>query len=463
MALTLIVLALSLISPATHAHVCNAFGDGTSIGEARSCLDWRPDIVTVPGACTASTAGEVRSCIARGGTVSIAADITVTGCPALISVQGQDGLHINGNGHTILRTAGQRQCSLVDVNRSQDVSITDLTLDDDARVPACVVADNCPRMVHVRDSSAVSFDSVDVANGKGYVIYTSRVQGFAFRNGSLRNSGVLGMYIGHGGTPSTAVVISGSEFTDNSTNALAVLGASRVQITGNTFRRNHNRGQWPVAPQFGTGMTGGGQVYIARASDVLISGNIITDGACTTCRGGVHGIELSEPRSSTSVRNVTISGNTIIDNTGNAVYINAGAQVQGLVMDSDPTPPVTSPTPPATPTPPRMGTITPHPNWVDSIAIDGVCWITSTLDHDIGPVIVATPVGPKTVRQIMMDQGPIPRVAGVTYPAYNDVQCGNGPPNSARDEVLCPGRIDKGRAGCFEIGPRWDLNRLYAN
>lgn len=43
-------------------------------------------------------------------------------------------------------------------------------------------------------------------------------------------------------------------------------------------------------------------------------------------------------------------------------------------------------------------------------------------------------------------------------PVYNDIQCGNGPANDARDESDCPGRVDLGGEGCDEKGPKWDLS-----
>ena len=41
---------------------------------------------------------------------------------------------------------------------------------------------------------------------------------------------------------------------------------------------------------------------------------------------------------------------------------------------------------------------------------------------------------------------------------YNDIQCGNGPPNDAGDETECPGRIEYGAEGCKYIGPLWDFS-----
>lgn len=49
----------------------------------------------------------------------------------------------------------------------------------------------------------------------------------------------------------------------------------------------------------------------------------------------------------------------------------------------------------------------------------------------------------------------------LVHARYNDVQCGNGPPNWDVDEHLCPGRVDLGPGkGCGHIGPKWDLDSL---
>jgi hypothetical protein len=52
--------------------------------------------------------------------------------------------------------------------------------------------------------------------------------------------------------------------------------------------------------------------------------------------------------------------------------------------------------------------------------------------------------------------GPGPGITDDT-PLYNDVQCGNGPPNDAGDEHTCPGRVDIGSEGCGHVGPRWNF------
>ncbi len=100
----------------------------------------------------------------------------------------------------------------------------------------------------------------------------------------------------------------------------------------------------------------------------------------------------------------------------------------------------------------------PRPNWRDSYSVGDKCYCDSTFDHNIGSILVDTPRGRRTVREVCDAIGPGPGRDG--RPVYNDIQCGNGPPNDAGDEDDCPGRVDIGRDGCGHIGPRWDLSVL---
>lgn len=82
----------------------------------------------------------------------------------------------------------------------------------------------------------------------------------------------------------------------------------------------------------------------------------------------------------------------------------------------------------------------------------------TTFDHGIGDVEVDTPQGSMTIRELYdaLEAGP----GSEGQPLYNDIQCGNGPPNTEDDEVDCPGLVEYGRAGCGQIGPMWDLSEL---
>ena len=104
------------------------------------------------------------------------------------------------------------------------------------------------------------------------------------------------------------------------------------------------------------------------------------------------------------------------------------------------------------PTSPR----TPRAGYSDSYSVGDRCYCETNFDHDLGPIRVDTPVGNITVQEACDIIGPGPGSQG--RPVYNDAQCGNGPPNTAIDEVQCPGRVDIGRDGCNQAGPLWNFN-----
>lgn len=99
---------------------------------------------------------------------------------------------------------------------------------------------------------------------------------------------------------------------------------------------------------------------------------------------------------------------------------------------------------------------TPNATWKDSYSIGDQCYCDSTFDHSIGSMIVSTPFGDLSVVEACELIGPGPGAEG--NPLYNDIQCGNGPPNDAGDEDWCPGRIELGKEGCVQVGPTWKFN-----
>ena len=306
------------------------------------------------GDCVVRSIANLNSCVnaaAGFSRINIQNDLACTGsacCPsggALLELNNVSNLSIEGNGHRLLRQDGQRQCSLVDVQNSSRLAINNWKLDDDSRDAACVVNDRCPRMLHIRNSSNITLNGISVSNSKGYAIYVQRVNGFSFDNSELRNSGVLGLYIGHESDSSTNISVRNSTFLDNQTNALALLGvtgssAGTNVVSNNVFRRNHWRGQWPVAARFGTGFTGGGQIYVARATGVTISGNTVADGRCVNCfvrsdgGTGISGIEIAKPGEN-SVSNVRITNNTISNNDSWGIFVNEGSSVNSSVVISN--------------------------------------------------------------------------------------------------------------------------------
>jgi hypothetical protein len=99
-------------------------------------------------------------------------------------------------------------------------------------------------------------------------------------------------------------------------------------------------------------------------------------------------------------------------------------------------------------------------SWADSYSDGDSCYCASTFDHDIGSVVVETPLGNMTILDVCTLLGDGPTGSREGHPLYNDIQCGNGPANSAGDEEDCPGRTEYGQEGCKYIGPKWNFTRF---
>jgi hypothetical protein len=96
-------------------------------------------------------------------------------------------------------------------------------------------------------------------------------------------------------------------------------------------------------------------------------------------------------------------------------------------------------------------------SWADSYSDGDSCYCSSSFDHDIGSVEVDTPLGAMSIRDVCELLGDGPTGSKDGRPLYNDIQCGNGPANSAGDEDDCPGRTEYGQEGCKYIGPKWNF------
>lgn len=101
-------------------------------------------------------------------------------------------------------------------------------------------------------------------------------------------------------------------------------------------------------------------------------------------------------------------------------------------------------------------------SWADSFQANGLCWCDSTFDHDLNDINKVSYVingAKRNIKNICdeLKNHPLVRNYRSGDPIYNDIQCGNGPANTAIDETQCPGRVDLGRNGCSEIGPKWDV------
>ena len=291
--------------------------------------------------CLAGTLAQVRACLASGQNAILTNDIVVSGAdcdgPGVLDVSQVQGNGIHGNGHKILRTSGQELCSLVHGTGSKGF-FSDSVVWEETPGPEVPVVDAAPDMFRFNEGCDICFLNSEIAHSWDYAVYLNGVDGFKFKSSVLRDSGVLGLYVGHSSNPTQDYEICGNQFLCNTTNALALLGALNGVVEDNLFDDNHKLGVFPVAPQFGTGYTGGGQVYVAEANGLAFRNNTIQNGSCSNCvtagifANPVTGLELGIPNQGTTVFNAEFDGNTITNNTAWGAHLNSNSTLDSTTQ-----------------------------------------------------------------------------------------------------------------------------------
>ena len=275
--------------------------------------------------------------------IELTNDINLDG--ATMVVTGLSNTIIDGDGYYFTRTTGQLSRYMFHMKNSSNVRFEEVGFDD-GNDGVIGTPGKTPHMILIENSNNIVMDGVHVTNSKTYALYVRGVNGFTFRSSRMDYSGVLGLYVGHDDSnPSRNVEIDGNVFYSNSTNAVALLGVTgevQNKITNNTFEMNHLYGRFAVAPKYGAGFTGGGQLYIAQADNVLISGNTIKNGYCSNCyhllnnpnrtRLDVTGLELSRLKGDQIiVKRITITDNDIFNNNGGGISQNSNSTLDSTV------------------------------------------------------------------------------------------------------------------------------------
>lgn len=274
--------------------------------------------------------------------IRLAENINVNG-PQL-TIRKAKNIVVKGTGYAIHRTMGQITSHQLYLDECQNIKFEAVKFDDfpDGKFGDLYSNTKTKHMILVSNCKDITFTNCVVANSKGYALYVRNTDGFNFTSNVMKNSGILGLYIGHTEKQqSTRVVIEDNVFKDNATNALALLGVGgkvRNIVRGNLFDNNHNYGRWKVSPKYGTGYTGGGQVYIAEGNNILFEDNKIMNGMCINGyhlakgkgHGDVHGLELGKPGS--KVFNLTVIDNEIMRNNAGAINQNQNTTLDASVV-----------------------------------------------------------------------------------------------------------------------------------
>lgn len=301
-------------------------------------------VTTADGTCVISNNKTLRACADHAAAyrkLVFTADVASPASPAscgpggaqAIIIRGLAGITIDGQGHT-WRRAAPLACSAILIQQARGITVRDLNIVENPRIAPCALSrKQCPSTIEVESAAGVRLDGVRVYDGKGYVIRVWHTDRFTFTNGVMAGAGQIGLYVGHWkyGT-SRNVTITHSVFARTRTNAVAVEGADGVTITANVFTSNHWHGLWPVPGAKG-GITTGGQLLLADATNAKVTGNVFANGACGNCvpRGqAVLTIELGGGATDPGVRGLTIANNAVLNASGPAFHQNTGAHVTGV-------------------------------------------------------------------------------------------------------------------------------------
>jgi hypothetical protein len=293
--------------------------------------------------CDAGTVADLKECVAtlsNHESIRLTSDVVCSGSDCcnlgqpLVRIASQANKVLEGQGHTIRRTSNQRFCPVIEIANSDRITVRNLVVDE-GHGPPCEVADNCTSSVSVRYSRDVSFNNVEVLNGKGYVVHLWGVDGFDMFQSGIFNAGIIGFYVGHEDfAPSYRIRLRDSYFVGARANGIAIEGARGMQvgdnlISGNVIQGNHWHGLWTASPGV---IHPGGQLLIAMGGQMAIRENVIADGFCENCaRHAVGGIELGTSSHPTGVRVLEISNNAIYNNHESPMYLNEGASLDGSV------------------------------------------------------------------------------------------------------------------------------------
>lgn len=292
-----------------------------------------------PAPCTVSDPASLRACmgsLAAGSRVVFTRDVSCRSatecCPggaAPMRVAGHANVTIDGQGHTLRRTAGQKTCQALVVRNAPELAIANLTFDEDKSAAPCELAEkSCPATLDIANTKGLTLDRVRVLSGKGYVVRIWNSADIAIRRAEIADAGIIALYAGHfqyGAT--TNLLIEDSRFLRARTNGVALQGVDGAVLRGNLFQNNHWHGLWPV-PNVPGGITPGGQLLLAAGSRMTVQGNTIAGGNCANCTPSklVTAIEVGEGPHGPGAHSLTITQNRIChDGPGMAIYHNPGA------------------------------------------------------------------------------------------------------------------------------------------
>lgn len=247
---------------------------------------------------------------------------------------------LDGNGHRLTRLAQQKACPAIQVSGASNIQISNLTIDENGNVPPCGPFDGCAPTIEIVDSTDITLNGVHINDGKGNSVNAWGVNGLNFLNSSISNAGVIGLYVGHAVyRQSYRLQVRNSVFAGARANGLAIEGAGGTSptdnvIANNVFNRNHHHGLWSDG---NGGLYNGGQLYLARASNLTVANNTFGDGRCFNCSTSqIWAVEFGTANSADgmTLSNIQLSNNYIFNHLGVGFFLNPNSPVDGTLQIS---------------------------------------------------------------------------------------------------------------------------------
>jgi len=252
---------------------------------------------------------------------------------------GHGGITVDGQGHTLRRTAGQKACQALVVRNAPDLVIANLTFDEDKAAAPCELGERrCAHTLDIGNTKGLLLDRIRVLSGKGYVVRIWHAADVTVRRAEILDAGIIAFYAGHFQYgPTTNLTIEDSRFVRARTNGVALQGVDGAVVRGNLFHNNHWHGLWPVENIPG-GITPGGQLLFAAGSGMVAEGNTFSGNNCDNCWPSrlVTAIEVGEGAHAPGVRDLAIARNRVCHTApGMAIYHNPGAPPVSAVVTAN--------------------------------------------------------------------------------------------------------------------------------
>ena len=210
---------------------------------------------------------------------------------------------------------------IITINNSNQVILSNLLFDESLGTNGVVQNST----LAVIGSSNIILDKIESRHPRLWALTILSSNHINVTNSTFKDSEIYGIWAPYYYN-SESLHIESNLFENNKSNAIMISSISPVNdptvISYNTFIHNHHNAVFNVCGPSGNGPCSGGQFVIeTKADNVIVEGNLVTNGFIDDGTGVLtNGLEFAP----SDISNVILKNNTIINNTGWGVVLNSG-------------------------------------------------------------------------------------------------------------------------------------------